>query len=422
MITIDPKLKYALAVSGGVDSMVMLHIFANFVHHIDFFVATINHGLRNQAADDCRFVADYCAKLGVRCDIYNVDVPTYAAQHKLSDETAARLLRYKVLDELDCDRVCLAHNADDNAETVLMHIIRGSGANGATGIRRSNGKYHRPLLDMSRAEIERYAHVNNVPYVTDSTNADVKYTRNFVRHKVLPLLSEINPAVKSNLVRFADNLACDNDYLCSLADISAVQFGADEARIPKILLRQPRAITYRVLHKVFARLGVHYDIEQTHFDAIAAMTDGAGGKRIYLPFGWTCYDDYSCLTLTKAAQERSVSADFEASFGLGKMPVPQGTLCVTRQYAPDALRLDLNKVPAGAVVRTMRAGDMFTKFGGGTKPLRRYLTDRKIPARMRSELLVVCDGSDVLVIVGVEISDRVKTDPNSDTAYIYLDK
>ncbi len=127
-------------------------------------------------------------KIDVDCSVLCVDAPKYSEENKISLETAARVLRYEVLAKSDCDFVCLAHHADDNAETVLMHILRGSGAYGAQGIKRINGKYLRPLIDLTREEIERYARNNNVPFVVDSTNAETIYTRNLVRREVMPML------------------------------------------------------------------------------------------------------------------------------------------------------------------------------------------------------------------------------------------
>ena len=417
---LDLQLKYALAVSGGVDSMVMLHKFATHSVRPNFFVVTVNHGIRKEADSDCRFVADYCRKLGVECRIVNVDVPAYCQQHKLSIETGARILRYQVLDSLECDLVCLAHNANDNAETVLMHIVRGSGAKGATGIRRVNGKYFRPILHLTREQIEQYAQENNVPFVQDSTNDDTQYTRNFIRHRVLPLLTELNPSAQQNILRFASNIQEDDIYLDMLADISTVEFNGNQARIPKSLLLQPTPISYRVLSKVFNRLGVFYDIEKTHFDSIVAIANGVGGKRTDLPFNYVAINDYGYITICLNECNQSQTADI--TFKIGSTQTPLGVVEVSEQPIPDSLRIDVDKIPKTAVFRTRKQGDVFTKFGGGTKPLKDYLIDKKIPQRNRDKLLLVADGNNVLVICGVEISDSVKVEQNAKTCYIRLNE
>ena len=416
MKEIDFTKKYALAVSGGVDSMVMLHMFATLSPHPNFYVVTVNHGIRAEAESDCKFVADYCAKLGVECRVVNVDVPSYCKQHKVSIETGARILRYQVLDSLDTDYVCLAHNSNDNAETVLMHILRGSGAKGATGIKRKSGKYIRPIINLTREQIEQYAKDNDVPHVVDSTNDDIKYTRNFIRHKVLPLLTELNSSAQQNILRFASNIQQDDEYLDSLADISAVTFEGNSARIPKKLLLQPAPITYRVLSKVFNGLGVFYDIEKTHFEDIVAIANNVGGKRVNLPFNYVAINDYEHITI--CLNEINPTQTAGIPFKVGRTETPLGVVEVSQEPLPGSLRLDVDKIPKTAVFRTRKQGDVFTKFGGGTKTLREYLIDKKIPQRTRDKLLLVADGNDVLVICGVEIADSVKVEDNSKTYYI----
>ena len=424
MKDLNLKLKYALAVSGGVDSMVMLHMFATALPRPDFYVVTVNHGLRTEAQADCQLVADYCARLGVQCRVVSVDVPSYCEQNKLSVETGARILRYKVLSNLECDYVCLAHNANDNAETVLMHILRGSGAKGATGIKRINGKYLRPILDLTREQIEQYAKDNNVPFVQDSTNDDTKYTRNFIRHKVLPLMTELNPQAQQNILRFASNVAQDDEYLDTLADVSTVEIDGNVARVPKALLLQPTPIAYRVLNKVFNRLGVFYDIEKAHFDAILDVANNVGGKSVNLPFNYVAINDYNHVTICLNESNLTCSLNGTQAegipFKLGATVTPLGVVEVSECPLENSLRLDVDNVPQTAVFRTRKTGDVFTKFGGGTKLLKDYLIDRKIPQRQRDKLLLVADGSEVLVICGVEISDRVKVGKDAKPYYIKL--
>ena len=400
--------------------MVMLHKFETLSPRPEFYVVTVNHGIRKQAASDCKVVFDYCKKLGVECRVVSVDVPNYCEQNKLSIETGARILRYQVLDSLDCDFVCLAHNSNDNAETVLMHILRGSGAKGATGIKPINGKYLRPILNLTRAQIEQYAKDNNVPYVDDSTNDDTKYTRNFVRHKVLPLLCELNASAQQNILRFASNIAEDDEYLDKLADISTVEIYSNMASIPKTLLLQPSPISYRVLNKVFNRLGVFYDIEKTHFDAIIDIANNVGGKRVNLPFNFVAINDYEHITI--CLNESSFAPSVGIPFKVGCTETPLGVVEVSEHPLPNSLRIDVNKIPQTAVFRTRKQGDSFTKFGGGTKSLKEFLIDKKIPQRERDKLLLVADGSNILVICGVEISDSVKVEQGANTYYIKLYK
>lgn len=418
MKEINLQLKYALAVSGGVDSMVMLHKFAALCPRPNIFVVTVNHGIRPEAQSDCDFVVNYCKQLGIECKVYNVDVPSYCKEQGVSLETGARVLRYQVLDSLDCDYVCLAHHADDNAETVLMHILRGSGAKGAVGIRQFNGKYFRPLIDLTRCQIESYAKENAVPFVTDSTNDDVHYTRNFIRHKVMPLLDELNPSARQNILRFAGNIASDDDYLETLVDISDVIFSPHCAKIPTNLLLQPAPIAYRALNKVFNVLGVYHDIEKVHLEALVNLARIGGGKRVSLPFGYEAINDYDVVTICKLPSVDSCK--FEIPFALGQTVTPLGIVEISERFVEGALRIDVDKIPSTAVFRARRQGDSFTKFGGGTKSLKDYLIDKKIPARNRDKLLLVADGSNVLVVCNVEISNSLKVDDGVTPYYVKL--
>ena len=399
--------------------MVMLHKFATTSPRLDFFVVTVNHGIREEAAADCKFVADYCEKLGVECRVVSVDVPSYCDERKVSIETGARILRYQVFDSLDVDFVCTAHNADDNAETVLMHILRGSGAKGACGIREINGKYFRPLLQLTRQEIEQYAAEHGVPYVTDCTNNDVKYTRNFIRHKVMPLLEELNPSAKQNILRFARSIELDDCYIDSLANVSTVQFSENSAKIPIELLAKPIPLAYRVLSKVFNRLGVFYDVEKSHYDAILRLLSSGGGKSVDLPHGLVATNDYGYVTIWRNAENGGKSVEnFAIPFAIGRTETPLGVVEVSKTPIEGSLRFDVDKLPKNCVFRTRRQGDVFTKFGGGTKSLKKYLIDKKIPQRQRDSLLLLACGSEILVICGVEISDTVRVDEGATTYYI----
>ncbi len=419
MKNIDNTKKYALAVSGGIDSMVMLHLFANHPAKPNFFVATINHNIREEGKEDCNFVAKYCQSLGVECKIFSIDVPTHARENKLSLETSARILRYQVLERLSCDYVCLAHHQSDNAETVLMHILRGSGANGAQGIRQYNGKFFRPLLEWEKGKIQWYANNYQVPFVTDKTNNDVTYTRNYLRNKVFPLLNTLVPTAEQNILKFAERIQQDDQFICSLANIDEVVFADSQAQIPLKLFDQPKPIVCRILKKVFDKLGIHYDIESCHYDAIISLAQNVGGKKIYLPFDMIAVNDYTSLTVYKQ-QPRAYQEQWTIPFAVGSTKTPVGVVEVSQSPSFGALKLDLDAIPSTAVFRCRQTGDTFTKFGGGTKLLKDYLIDKKIPQRMRDDLVLVADGNKVLAICNVEISNDVKTTQNSNTYYIKL--
>jgi len=414
--------KYALAVSGGSDSMAMLHMFVTHRPTLNFFVVTVNHCLRKAGPSDASFVEDYCQKHNVQCLRFDVDVPAICKAEKLSVETAARQARYQVFETLDCDYVCLAHNKDDNAESVLMHILRGCGTHGVIGMRYQKGRYVRPVLHYTKQYLDDYCNHNGVPYVTDETNFDLNMMRNYVRHEIVPRLKNINSNAVNNVLRCSENIKEDDDYLNSLACIDEVTFNQYSFSIPLHLLAQPKPIAYRVLRKAFIRAGYESNVEKFHYDNMLALANGFGGRRLSLPFDLVAVNDYDKLTVISNSYYDSIAQCVLHPVTVGATPTPYGTVNLS-QTQPDqpCLQIDLDKLPPTAVIRTPQQGDVFTKFGGGTKPLVRYLIDKKVPQRQRNKLLLVADGNNVLVVCGVEIADAVKIDQNTKNKYyLYL--
>ena len=213
------------AVSGGADSMALLTILDAMEKEggIRLCAAHFEHGLRGEEAlRDAAFVKTQCRMRGIPCVVGHGDVRNYADEKHLGLEEAARLLRYRFLsetaDRLDCGRIATAHTADDNAETLVMNLIRGSGTRGLAGIPPVRGRLVRPLLQTSREEILSFLRENGVPYVEDSSNRELLFTRNRVRSQIIPLLKEENPSFLRAAARTAELLRGDERFLCGLAE------------------------------------------------------------------------------------------------------------------------------------------------------------------------------------------------------------
>jgi tRNA(Ile)-lysidine synthase len=203
----------AIALSGGKDSVCLFHLVLSCAKELDIEVKAINveHGIRGQSSiDDSAFVNDFCSRLGIELKSYSVNVPEHVKKTGFSEEQSARILRYECFDNalMDgfCDKIATAHHLDDNVETVLFNLTRGTGLEGLCGIPDKRGRFIRPILTVSRAEIEEYCRSFGIEYVTDSTNLCDDYTRNKIRHKVIPILKEINPSVVETVKRTTDNL------------------------------------------------------------------------------------------------------------------------------------------------------------------------------------------------------------------------
>ncbi|MEN3043033.1 MAG: tRNA lysidine(34) synthetase TilS, partial [Fervidobacterium sp.] len=201
-----------LAVSGGVDSVVMLDLFdsAKDEFNLQIGVATLNHKLRKEAQEEVKFVERLCRDRGLDFFTDEVDVLRYSKEHKLSIEEAARILRYgfliNVADNYCYKYIATAHNSNDLLETMILRLVKGTGPYGLAGMNLVNGRFIRPLLFFKREEIEKYARHKDLSFVIDTSNYDIKYNRNFIRHEVIPLLKEINPSVEDASLKLAKGI------------------------------------------------------------------------------------------------------------------------------------------------------------------------------------------------------------------------
>lgn len=264
------------AVSGGADSMCMLHWLHENAEKLGITVcaASFDHMLRGEeSAADCRFVAEWCAKNGVACVTGSGNVRARAQTDGLSEEEAARACRYEFLQksaqELSCNLIATAHNANDNAETLLFNLARGGGLKGLCGIPPKRGNIIRPLLAVTREEIERYNAENGIEFVTDSSNAADDYTRNRIRHHVTPVLRDINPAFFSAASRTAQLLREDEKCLDDMAREALDKYYANRSFPAAELLRLPKPIAMRVLRHIcgsslsYAHAQAVYDIARS---------------------------------------------------------------------------------------------------------------------------------------------------------------
>lgn len=407
----------AVALSGGKDSVCLLHMLIRASEKIGVRVKAVNldHGIRGENSErDSLFVKDLCERLNVPLYYKRIDCPSFSEKNGLSPEEGARILRYKVFEEAlsvgFCDKIATAHHASDRAETVLFNILRGTSPLGASGIGETSrgGKIVRPILSLTKAEIDDYALKNSLDYVTDETNFSTDYTRNFLRLEVLPLIEKRFPGAEKSILRFADTLKEDEEYLESLAT-QALRNSDGEFFLDCDL---PNPVFARAAILAMKKLGVKKDYEKKHVKAVISLKSAENGTEISLPKGIIAVKDYGRITLYKKAEKQN----FEENFALGEYAYLDKKYRFelvadkTIKKGDNRLIADFSKIPDGCVLRNRRAGDTFTKFGGGTKKLKDYLIDKKIPERKRDELLLLADGKNILIICGIEISDAIRVD------------
>ena len=306
---ISPGDRLVLGLSGGPDSLCLLHILKGLEGELGFTLSALhlNHGIRPDAADDAAWLEAHCAELGVPLTVIERDVTAIAAETGTSVEEAGRVERQKALFAFGADKVALAHNREDQAETVLMRILRGTGTHGLAAMEyvRADGLI-RPLLDAGRAEIETYCREHGLQPLHDSTNAEAIYTRNRIRLELLPLLEEnYNPNIRDTLVRLAANAREDDEALDRIAELwlnkNAVQLTESSLNLPiKELQYLLPGIFKRVIRKAFDRIGLTEDIAAVHLNSLRAATEkNVGGKTIEFPSGYRAKLLHGMLTLTR---------------------------------------------------------------------------------------------------------------------------
>lgn len=401
--------------------------------------ANVEHGIRGESSlRDSAFVAELCKRMGVELYSFTVDAPSFAKRNGYTVEQAARILRYRCFDELldggKCDYVALAHHLDDQIETVFMRILRGTGIRGLSGIKAVNGRYIRPLLDYTRDDISEYVARHNLEFVDDETNDDISYTRNFLRAEIATLKQRF-PAMGAAIKRLSASAEeCDSFVESQVPDVE-VKDGVAYVKISDCV---NTLIAKRLFMRAAAALGVVQDIEERHLNLVLDLLSADSGKRLDLTHGICVHKEGDSLAFTRQCNDSKMDeTQFSVKSQVEEISFSEGYFedfgisvkLVDVAYAKEnlgndmrtkdndikcaSLYIDAEKIPVGAVIRGRRDGDYIHKFGGGTKSLGDFLTDKKVPLRTRDSLKVVADGSRILAVFGVDISADVKIDENT---------
>ncbi len=415
-----------VGVSGGIDSMCLLHFLNANKEALDIDVVAIhiNHGIREESDDEARFVVQKCKEMGVRVYKFTIDSPKISKEKKNSLETAAREGRYGVFEALVkkdiVDKVALAHHQSDQAETILMHIFRGCGVSGARGMDPIRDKiYIRPMLPVSKEEIVDYANMNNIEYVEDASNKDTSYTRNYLRNVVMKDILKKWPNAIEAITNFANAVSEDDDFIKASINTNALMVDKKIVQMPCYYFKGKSSVYSRIVFKALSLIGVTKDIERKHIEMIKELAISLeNGKKIKLPFDVTISKEYDFLTFENNYVER---AELDKPFKMEDFAVPHfGTVALRRVKTEKmgengALYFDNRKLPKGTKWRYREEGDVFEKFGGGTKKLKSFLIDKKVPVRLRDFIPVLAYGNEVFVVAGIEVSEKVKVDEGAPT-------
>lgn len=409
-----------IGVSGGADSVALLHILKGFApwENWNITVVHVHHGLRGAEADGDRdFVEEICFKWGIPCKIFYFDVAKEAQKRGLGTEETGRLLRYEVFDrERKGGFVAVAHNKNDQGETVLMRLCRGAGGSGLAGIRPVRDYIVRPLLFCTRKEIEEYCEENGLHYCQDSTNQENIYTRNRVRNEILPLLEELYPKATEHIAQTAEILAEEEKYLQSQAKVlfyeALDKAGEDKVSLNvNVLLKMHRVMRKRVFAMAFRMLGAKKDVASIHFELLEGLLSQESGKSLNLPNKIHVRKNYGVLTMKKEVEERKgfcYSLPLEQEIFVAQAGLFVRAWVCTEKNAENkedycTKVFDYDKIGCAIFCRTRQKGDSLA-IGNGRKKLKNFLIDEKIPREERDALPLIAFGNEILWVVDQRVS------------------
>jgi len=435
--------KLVVAISGGPDSVCLLHILHSLSveYGIKIYGAHLNHNFRGiEAQKDAQYVNNLCEELDIMPFVKSMDVGKYAKEKGYSLEEAGRILRYQFFDEVaekvGASKIAVAHNQNDQAETVLMRLLRGAGPQGLAAIRHKRDKIIRPLLDATRGEIEAYCDMHNLAPRIDHTNAQAIYHRNKIRLELLPYLQkEYNPNIIEALVKTASLLKMDNDFLELQARDSYNLLKRNENEclyLPILGINKLHLSLKSRILRIAAEelLGKKEALEYKHINSILELIENSEtGKRLVLPEGLFVSKSYNQLIFS--LRDYSVDNSFYYLLNVDDctyIPEAEGEFhlrLLEREELKEIPKgnnikaFDWDKVKNQLIVRNRRDGDRFIPLGlSGHKKLKDFFIDLKIERAHRDNIPLVCDGEEIMWIVGYRISDTYKVTKNTESVLL----
>ncbi|AGK99266.1 tRNA lysidine(34) synthetase TilS [Clostridium pasteurianum] len=431
--------KVIIAVSGGPDSMCLLHILNSIKSKlkIKLIAAHVNHCLRGEEADyDEFYVKEFCDKLNIDFYSVRIDINKLAKDKGISSEMAGRAARYeffeKIKDKIGAQKIAIAHNANDQAETILMRIMRGTGISGIIGIKpMRDGVFVRPLIKVNREEIEYYCEKNHINPRIDKTNLENIYGRNKVRLELIPYIKKnFNKDIVMTLNRLSETVEIDSDYLeyVSLEKYKLLcEEKEDKIIIHKKAFLEHRAIVTRIIRKSISYItGSTYNFEKKHVLDIINIQIHATGTTLDLPNNIKVYNNYGDISIY-FKNEQNINEDInEYELFIGKRNIiPEKTIKITLRAIDGNEKIkfrennfikyfDYDKIKDKIILRYRKKGDKFTPIGmNGSKKLKDIFINMKIEKSLRDRIPLICFGDEISWIVGYRVSNKFKIGENT---------
>ena len=414
-----------VGLSGGADSSALLFMLSLYSKEsgAKIYAAHLNHGIRGAEADrDENFCKEFANTLGIEFFSKKLDIPSIAMQSGESVETAARNARYEFFDSIMESKkikiLATAHNADDNFETILFNITRGTGLSGLCGIPSSrpckNGIVIRPILTMEKIEIIEFCKTNDIKFVTDSTNLVNDYTRNKIRNQIIPILKEINSGATKNASKMTQSLKNDSVYIQNMTDKFIEDFCCEYSVELEQIRKAPASIANRVIIHLYENVSNEETLQATHINAINTLVlKGIPHSSTSLPSNIDARieDNKLCFVHT---EEKIADAEYEIILKNGENKIKETDVSIflnTEQYLKNIyknsilLHINFDKINGVLIARNRRPGDKIF-INGMHKSLKKLMNEKKIPLNLRSRIPIICDESGILAIPFIGIRDE----------------
>lgn len=426
--------KVIVAVSGGPDSICLLHILYSFKDRLGITLAAahVNHCLRGEESDaDEEYVREFCKNVGIECYINRVDINKLSYERNLSSESAGREARYEFFEEIytkvGAKKIALAHNANDQAETILMRLMRGSGMEGLIGIKPvRDKKFVRPIINITRTEIEEYCKENGIIPRIDRTNMENIYSRNKVRLELIPYIKKnFNQDIVNTLNRLGDTIRKDNEYIEEVAQNKYKEYcdkKRDRVIIIKEAFKEPEAILSRIIRNALLHVkGNLYNFEKVHIYDIINIQKHSTGKKIYLPGNIMALNNYGDVHIYIDNKEENTWINNEYALQLNKENIIEPLkikihLRIVDRDEEISLKesefikyFNYDRFIEKVILRFRKSGDKFMPLGmNGSKKLKDIFIDLKVPKEERDAVPLICFDDEIAWIVGYRVSENHK--------------